>query len=185
MFLHNLKSTLETNKASFASYWLTHKSWSNFNLGSPDAYLVLSYLKVSYFRKVFLRSSISSKKRTKTIRILVKTNSFVRFLEEIDDPINHFEIKLPLTATVLPIAQSAHYTISENFFLPSMYLGSLKNTGCLQKIIQPLFANKVGDRPKVCELSNTILHCLHRAQILTTTRDIHIECPKQFKWTYA
>ena len=35
-------------------------------------------------------------KRTKTIRILVKTNSFVRFLEEIDDPINHFEVNLPL-----------------------------------------------------------------------------------------
>ena len=38
----------------------------------------------------------SSKKRPKTRRILVKTNSFVRFLEEIDDPINHFEINLPL-----------------------------------------------------------------------------------------
>ena len=36
------------------------------------------------------------KKRTKTIRILVKTNGFVRFLEEIDDLINHFEINLPL-----------------------------------------------------------------------------------------
>ena len=43
-----------------------------------------------------MRSSISSKKRTKTSRILVKTNSFVRFLEEIDDPKNHFEITWPL-----------------------------------------------------------------------------------------
>ena len=42
--------------------------------------------------KRFLGSSISSKKRTKTSRILVKTNSFVRFLEEIDEPKNHFEI---------------------------------------------------------------------------------------------
>ena len=35
-------------------------------------------------------------KTNKTIRLLVKMNSFVRFLEEIDDPINHFEINLPL-----------------------------------------------------------------------------------------
>ena len=44
----------------------------------------------------FLGSSISSKKRTKRSRIVVKTNSFVRFLEEMDDPKNHFEINLPL-----------------------------------------------------------------------------------------
>ena len=37
-------------------------------------------------------SSISSKKQTKTSRILVKTNWSVRFLEEIDDPKNLFEI---------------------------------------------------------------------------------------------
>ena len=43
-----------------------------------------------------MRSSISSKKRTKTSRILVKTNSFVCFLEEIHDPPNHFEITWPL-----------------------------------------------------------------------------------------
>ena len=49
-----------------------------------------------------MRSSISSKKRTKTIRILVKTNSFVRFLEEIDDPINLFEINLPLPQVNFP-----------------------------------------------------------------------------------
>ena len=40
--------------------------------------------------------SIFSKKRTKTGGIVVKTNSFVRFLKEIDDPRNHFEINLPL-----------------------------------------------------------------------------------------
>ena len=34
------------------------------------------------FRNAFLEPSISSKKQTKTHRILVKTNSFVRFLEE-------------------------------------------------------------------------------------------------------
>ena len=44
------------------------------------------------FRNDFLGSSISSKIRTKTSRILVKTNSFVRFLEEFDDPISHFEV---------------------------------------------------------------------------------------------
>ena len=38
------------------------------------------------------------KKRTKTCRIVVKTNSFIRFFEEIDDPQNHFEINLPLVA---------------------------------------------------------------------------------------
>ena len=41
-------------------------------------------------KRFFGGSSISSKKRTKTHRILVKTNLFVRFLEEIDDPKNHF-----------------------------------------------------------------------------------------------
>ena len=42
--------------------------------------------------KWFLGSSISSKKRTKTSLIVVNLNSFVRFLEEINDPKNHFEI---------------------------------------------------------------------------------------------
>ena len=53
-------------------------------------------LQVTYFRNVFLRSSISSKKtnENKSTRgiIVVKSNLFVRFLEEIDDPKNHFEI---------------------------------------------------------------------------------------------
>ena len=43
-----------------------------------------------------MESSISSKKQTKTHRIVVKTNLFVHFLEENDDPKNHFEIKWPL-----------------------------------------------------------------------------------------
>ena len=41
------------------------------------------------------------KNTTKTISILVKTNSFVRFFEEIDDPTNHFEINLPLMKKTL------------------------------------------------------------------------------------
>ena len=36
------------------------------------------------------------KKRTKTSLIVVKLNSFVHFLEEIDNPKNHFEINWPL-----------------------------------------------------------------------------------------
>ena len=51
-----------------------------------------SIFKGQLISKWFLESLISSKKRTKTIRIVVKTNSFVRFLEEIDDSKNHFEI---------------------------------------------------------------------------------------------
>ena len=50
--------------------------------------------------KWFLGSSISSKKRTKTRRIVVKMNSFVRFLDEIDDPKNHFEINWPLVKKI-------------------------------------------------------------------------------------
>ena len=42
----------------------------------------IDLVKVSCFRNVFLVSSISSKKRTKTRLIVVKTNSFVCFLEE-------------------------------------------------------------------------------------------------------
>ena len=32
--------------------------------------------------------------------MVLKLNSFVRFLEEIDDPENHFEINWPLTITI-------------------------------------------------------------------------------------
>ena len=35
---------LETNKISFASYSFIQKSWSNFNIRAPDAYLAPSYL---------------------------------------------------------------------------------------------------------------------------------------------
>ena len=56
--------------------------------------LISSFLKVTYFRNVFLGSSISSKKRPKTSLIVVKLNSFVRFFEDI--PKNHFEINWPL-----------------------------------------------------------------------------------------
>ena len=40
----------------------------------------------------FLKPSISSKNRTKTSITVVKSNSFVRFLEEIEDIKKHFEI---------------------------------------------------------------------------------------------
>ena len=39
-------------------------------------------IKVGSFRNVFLLSSLSSKKRTKTSRQVVKSNFFVRILEE-------------------------------------------------------------------------------------------------------
>ena len=64
---------------------------------------ILLHTKGQLISNVFLVSSVSSKKRTKTSRpevsysiIVVKSNSFVRFLEEIDDPKNQFEIKWPL-----------------------------------------------------------------------------------------
>ena len=52
--------------------------------------------------KCFLVFSISPKKQTKTSQpkvsyLVVKSNSFVHFLEEIDDPQKYFEINLPLT----------------------------------------------------------------------------------------
>ena len=50
-------------------------------------------------------SSISSKKRTKTSITVVKLNSFVRFLEEIEDTKNLFEIIRPL------LAKEIHYSI--------------------------------------------------------------------------
>ena len=56
----------------------------------------LYLLKVRYFRNVFLVSSISSKKRTKTSRIVVKSNSFVRFLKEFVAWQFAFEINWPL-----------------------------------------------------------------------------------------
>jgi hypothetical protein len=48
----------------------------------PNLKLAIDLLKVRLFRNAFLESPISSKKQTKTRRILEKTNSFVRFWEE-------------------------------------------------------------------------------------------------------
>ena len=47
-----------------------------------DPAVEASLVKGQVISKGFLVSSISYKKRTKTCRIVVKTNSFVRFLEE-------------------------------------------------------------------------------------------------------
>ena len=55
---------------------VTSRGWAE------SAPMVEIGLKVKYFRKVLLESSLSSKNRTKTRLILVKTNSFVHFLEE-------------------------------------------------------------------------------------------------------
>ena len=44
---------------------------------------------------------MESKKRTKTHRIVVKTNSFIRFLEEFTAWQFAFEINWPLTATII------------------------------------------------------------------------------------
>jgi hypothetical protein len=54
-------------------------------------------LKVRWFRKDFLVSSISPKKRTNEFIIVVKTNSFVRFLGEFEDTKSPFETIWPLT----------------------------------------------------------------------------------------
>ena len=61
-------------------------------LGPKKIFQNLLSLKGQMISKRFFLAEDSPKKRTKTRRILVKTNSFVRFLEEIDDPKNHFEI---------------------------------------------------------------------------------------------
>ena len=57
-----------------------------------------AYRSVTYFRNVFLVSSISSKKQTKKRCIVVKTNSFVRLLEEFTAWQFAFEINWPLIA---------------------------------------------------------------------------------------
>ena len=62
------------------------------------------------FKKGFLRSSISSKKRTKILCILVKMNPSIHFLEGIDDTINHFETNLPL----LGISQNMNKRVGSN-----------------------------------------------------------------------
>ena len=59
-------------------------------------YYFFLILNVRLFRNVFLVPSISSKKRTKTLRIVVKTNSFVHFLEESTAWQFAFEIIWPL-----------------------------------------------------------------------------------------
>ena len=52
--------------------------WAEWAITDPGFFR----LKVSYFRKQTNQAEDSPKKRTKTRRILVKTNLFVRFLEE-------------------------------------------------------------------------------------------------------
>ena len=55
-------------------------------------HLVVEFGKGQIISKLFLVSSISSKKRTKISRHSSKKNSFVCFLEEFEDAKNHFEI---------------------------------------------------------------------------------------------
>ena len=70
---------------------------------APCEYILL---KVRYIRNVFLVTSLSSKKRTKTRRIVVKTNWFVRFLEEFTAWQFAFEINWSLGE---PLIDSLHY----------------------------------------------------------------------------
>ena len=58
------------------------------------------HLKVRQSRNVFFLAEDSSKKQTKTRGILVKTNSFVRFLEESSAWQFAFEINWPLIYTL-------------------------------------------------------------------------------------
>ena len=60
------------------------------------SHLEIHQLKVRWFRNTFSASSISSKKLTKTHSILVKMNSFLRFLEEFMAWQFAFEINWPL-----------------------------------------------------------------------------------------
>ena len=55
-------------------------------------YVQTAKAKGQIISKRFFLAEDSSKKRTKTRRILVKMNLFVRFFEEINDPKNLFEI---------------------------------------------------------------------------------------------
>ena len=52
--------------------------------------LIVSKTKGQLISKWFLGIVDFLQKRTKTSRLVVKSNSFVRFLEEIDDPKNLF-----------------------------------------------------------------------------------------------
>ena len=77
------------------------KLWPNFV--ESASYLFTKYnnflsLKVSYFRNVFLVSSLSSKKRTKPSRQVVKLTLFVRSLDETSAWKNHFKFVYPLSS---------------------------------------------------------------------------------------
>ena len=52
--------------------------------------------------------------------IEVKSNLFVRFLEEIDDPKNHFEINWPLVTTINKVKVEENTTL--NYFTPQIYV---------------------------------------------------------------
>ena len=87
---------LFSQKRTLCSYFERKKSWIRNSWKHVTNRLLVSMdlnhspilckafehvLKVRLFRNAFLESSISSKKRTKILRILVNMNSFVHFLE--------------------------------------------------------------------------------------------------------
>ena len=70
------------------------------------------FLKVGYFRNVLFVSSISSKIWTKTSRIVVKLNSFVRFLEEFTVWQFAFKINWPLVVNAVGCMFFLYYAMN-------------------------------------------------------------------------
>ena len=80
-----------------------------------DFFNLFVFAKGQLISKWFLVSSNSSKKRMNEFFLLLQRHVFVRFLEEIEDTKNHFEIIWPL-----PIMQNLHdflFSVSANIWL--------------------------------------------------------------------
>ena len=91
IFIMNLSRTKSLYRSRVGSYFYgtEYEIWADFwPVGNTEKKWAIKYAKGQLISKWFFGSSISSKKQTKISLIVVKFNSFVRFLEEIDDPKN-------------------------------------------------------------------------------------------------
>ena len=102
------------------------KSFRNY-LMFQHIFRIIIKLMVSWFRNAFFVSSISSKKRTKTCLIVVKLNSFVRFLEETSSWKNHFDF-------VWPLMTSSWYETRKYLNFTLLFLFKDKNSSILLHI---------------------------------------------------
>ena len=96
-------------------------------------------------------------KRTKTSHILKKPNSFVRFLEEINDSKNHFEITWPLR--IFWTRKFKKYS-SEKVFKKSLVKWKMEPSSLTKNMVTEHWVSRVLKYPKKCLGDLTTFPCL-------------------------